>query len=357
MDDEVRLSKGQKKKLKQRRKNAEESVAKSSCAEQAEGEGSPARCDSSEDTPSEFSSSESASETKAFECDEAKKTQKATGPPGWPSPKSMRPPSWPPEGAELLSEHRYADLPPLRKRMLRLAAMPCPQPKDKLQWRILPLVRNALGLAEEELSAAEVLRFVRGNLPSECLVTISTSRLSELVNLVMSRNVRRGRLKQVGKRYGLPPVEDQCVLLPQVCGSSPTSVWVAWCTETKLPREVAMRFDVSRAEFKHGIDEQLQQLQGQMQLAKPGESIWLFSRLLWHPTQGHEAARVPAGAEEVAVDGSKVWLMPKEDSGHSSVLLWKDAKRHTLWSLSTPPAVSLDTALELAQQCLQQPGL
>eukprot|EP00440_Ansanella_granifera_P016001 gb/GFBE01017383.1/.p1 GENE.gb/GFBE01017383.1/~~gb/GFBE01017383.1/.p1 ORF type:complete len:364 (+),score=48.75 gb/GFBE01017383.1/:1-1092(+) len=355
MDGEVRLSKGQKKKLKQRRKNESESRQSDSAIQpttrHAAGLREPGESvcpTSSEGTPSEFSSSESPSD--AEQRDEASPASMKTLH-GWPSPKGHQPPGWPPEGAELLSEHPYSGLPGLRRRSLRLAALPCPQPKDKLQWRILPLVRSALGLAGEELGTAEILRSVRGNLPPECVATISATRLSSLVGLVLSRSVRKGRLKQMGKRYALPPVEDPILLVPNICGLDPRVIWVAWCTETKLPREVAMQFACSG-------DVQLQPSPLMSSSAlQAGEILWLIARLP-RADRGDEVEWCPPSSEEVDINGNKVWILQDAGSHDSTpgktVVLWRDKVGGSVWSLLTPNSVSLGFALELAGQCLQQ---
>merc|ERR1712151_234358 len=112
--------------------------------------------------------------------------------------------SWPPIGAELLSVHSQHSLPSLRDNHLRLACLPCPQPNDPLQWRLFPLTRLALALAEEDLGASEIARHVEGHLPPSCLAGISSSRLRSLISLVLARNVRSKRLLQRGKKYALP---------------------------------------------------------------------------------------------------------------------------------------------------------
>eukprot|EP00933_Yihiella_yeosuensis_P053879 TRINITY_DN52187_c0_g1_i1.p1 TRINITY_DN52187_c0_g1~~TRINITY_DN52187_c0_g1_i1.p1 ORF type:complete len:369 (+),score=82.09 TRINITY_DN52187_c0_g1_i1:46-1152(+) len=363
MDDaevEVKLSKGQKKKLKQRRLNQAQDEVQAKFAQsqpqevkevKETGSDVPIESDSSQGTPSEFSSSQPPSEDEAGMKDEDASAPSAPSAlsaknsgyslAGWTMPKGRPPPRWPPEGAELLTEHSDQALAAaMRRRILRLAALSSPQPKDKLQWRILPLVRKAIGSSDEALPASEIIRFVRGNLPAECLATVSENRLGSLVNLVISRNLRLGHLVQSGKRYSLPLAEDPSIFIPLLDGSGPVSLWVAWSTDSKLPREAALRYSPSCLE---------QQTPGD-----PRAAVWLCARFkVSHRGNGVKIAEPKPwpDADEITLSGTKAWI---SNSENSFAVEWWDRTGSMLWTLSTPSSLPSDLALELAQQCQQQ---
>eukprot|EP00928_Gymnodinium_smaydae_P038805 TRINITY_DN26672_c0_g1_i2.p1 TRINITY_DN26672_c0_g1~~TRINITY_DN26672_c0_g1_i2.p1 ORF type:complete len:393 (-),score=30.43 TRINITY_DN26672_c0_g1_i2:84-1175(-) len=317
-----RLSRGQKKKLRQRRQAEAEATPTTSesgalsAGRAVRASSARAREDaSSSDTPSEFSESEQGSE----QGDAGGANHDSLR--GWPTPQGPRPPGWPPSGAELLSAHLAASLPPLRGQTLRLATLSCPQPKDPLLWRIFPLIRTAIACADEDLGSQDIIRFVEGNLPAACKATVSSARLHSLVNLVLSKNVRKGRLLTRGKKYALPGAEDLTVFVPRLSCSQLASLWVAWCPETKRPRQAALCY------------------------RSHGGALWLSIR---PSAKCHR----PDGVEPVHVLDTDAWIGPGSSS--STYAGWWDGARRTSWSLIGPRELSQDEVFDIIGQCVQQ---
>lgn len=225
------------------------------------------------------------------------------------------PDGWPPEGAELLSRESARNLPPTRRMRLRLTTLQCPQPKDPLRWRILPLVRTALATADEDLGLNEISRFVEANLPPVCHQGISSARLWSLVSLVVSRNVRCRRLLVRGKKYHLPISEDPTLLVPQLSSTKLDALCIAWCPDTKVPREAALRYD----------------------------SLWLIAR--FPPATSSECS------ESVDVAGTAVRLGGGE--GVEAEAHWKDDTLGLSWTLRAHGR-SLDLVLDMARQVIEQ---
>jgi len=228
---------------------------------------------------------------------------------------------------------------PLRRQRLRLAALPCVQPRDPLQWRIFPLVRNAIALAGQDLDSREVSRFVEGNLPPACLANFSKEKLRCLVALVLFRNVRRERLLQRGKRqFALPAAEDATILIPQLTSWQLTTLWVAWSCDMKRPKEVALRCRPA------GLP-----AAGPSQEAR----LWLRLRPGAGPADHPCGSKQCPGAETVLVRDVKVTFAADGGSGALSADWW-DPALQVAWSLSAAPPLPQDAALEVVQQCIQQ---
>lgn len=229
------------------------------------------------------------------------------------------------------------------ERRILLASLVCPQPNDALQWRIFPLVRQALAFEagrgdspqETALGAGELVRFVQGNLPAACLAGISSTRLRLLVALVLERNVRSGRLLQRGSKYMLQAKEAVSVRLPDLPGRSLEAVWVAWCVETKRPREAALRYGPCSG---------------------PGPAVWLCAR----PEAGAAqraaggSSGVPAGpAEVVAVGGTEVLVTTGGDGAVRAD--WRSSASRTAWAfLVGSSGLTADAALEVVLRCIEQ---
>mmetsp|Transcript_148902 Transcript_148902/g.414879 ORF Transcript_148902/g.414879 Transcript_148902/m.414879 type:complete len:365 (+) Transcript_148902:141-1235(+) len=256
---------------------------------------------------------------------------------GWPSPLGLRPPGWPPPGAELLSSHAPDSLPLQRRQRLRLAALPCPQPNEALRWRIFPLVRNAIALAEKELDAHEICRFVEGNLPAVCLANISTARLRALVALVLTHNTRRSRLVQRAKWYALPAMEDVVIFVPRLTCGHLTALWVAWCCNTKRPKEVVLCYCAHRHATAECSEER---------------HLWLFVLVGagphgHHNRLGHakDPETIRVGSAEVQVHGDAKGIVRAD---------WWDSTLHIALSLLASPALLPDAAIEVVQQYTEQ---
>jgi len=240
------------------------------------------------------------------------------------------PPGWPIEGAELVSAHPTAAGLPVRCGLLRLAALPFPQPEDPLLWRLFPLVRTAIAEEGDDrgLGAADIAKFVEGRIPEAFLLGLSRGgagaggKFKALLSLVLSKNVRRGRLLERGRRYLLPSSEDKTILVPSPVSWCLGDLWVAWDPETKRPRQVALRF---------------QPCEGSEGSSK---TAWLSARL------GMASLELATEGEAFTV-GSISVVTP--DAGGS--FLWRDARTRTGWSLvcsEFPPEV----ALELVRECV-----
>lgn len=315
---DTRLSRGQKKKLRQRA--VATIVQPTVLAGKAQSMSSSSSTPVSGESSSEEEGEDHELQTEKHEVGSTLASETSV-------PRGSLPPGWPSPGAELLSLHRADTLPPLVGQHLRLAALPFPQPRDQLQWRILPLVRNALALADDagELALVELARFVEGNLPPACLLRITSARLRALVELVVTRNVRHGRLRQIGKRFALPRAENPCVLMPHLAGVRLELLRVAWCTEFKRPLEVALRYacldDTSLG------------------------PLWLCGELggaCRHEGRA-ESDMMTIGEVAVLVGGTPSWMS------------WAGAARGGMnWRLFHPPGMSQDAAIQLVRQVIEQ---
>jgi len=360
-----KLSQGQKKKIRQRRRAAEtesaqalavvaQTTSSTSCIsrETIDDEFSGSESDSSsplsgstseEDASSGHCSSPGArSLLQEEQCSESAivaPSAASTGRSfkGWPSPAGRPPPGWPPPEAELLSCHPARTLPIGLQQEIHIATLPCPQPKDALRWRIYPLVRRVIALAGEHLEAREICKYVESNLPVPCLAGLSSSKLKSLVLLVLSRNVRHGRLIQHGQRYSLPVCEDARVPLPCVNGGQVETLWVAWSYETKRACEVALHY----APATHG-----------------SSSLWLMAQIdacNLHSSSIHNAG--PGGSssqdlELIRVGDVRVHIKPSGgDVSHTAS--WWDAHFRLSWSLLAPPELAEDALLGVVQQCVE----
>mmetsp|Transcript_30681 Transcript_30681/g.56059 ORF Transcript_30681/g.56059 Transcript_30681/m.56059 type:complete len:324 (+) Transcript_30681:68-1039(+) len=256
---------------------------------------------------------------------------------GWPQPGQKRPPHWPPKDAELLSRLAASSCLPLLAdgKLLRLSAVSCPQPKDPLLWRLLPLLREAIAASSEAPTASTLLDFVKRRLPAACLARMTETRLSGLVDVILERNVRRQRLLGFGDpaRYRLPPSEDMWLFIPDLPGWRFTSVWIAWCRRWLRPREAMIEYVNEASAASEGAK------------AVP---LWIAQKMSQPEAQ---AAKVGVtGDTECFTIGDVTVVGSKPSKGRC--FEWRD--NVVAWKLLPTEDVCQELCLELIKQCLDQ---